>query len=469
MRLKKYLQFIKESLGDNPMYWIDEDQIKDIFQYVTDEGYPLSITKVFFGHYGITSGYSGNKFYDPNKNSEDDKLILFDANDDDVVLSGQSYNPGWRISIVKGQYPGDDVTDEFQSAISQLKGEGYIIDTVEDEEGKTNLENIHLLNGTIITWIPETPNKPFTTNQDEISDGDVYISSVELTLLVHQSEEVKFTDKTLSEVYEWKCDRIEGNNIYCHVDIDDMARSIFSRSAYERWGKILENGSIDIDDYYSDGYYPEIDSMFQYTLSKENSTSMIKSLIKELGGLESTLNELEDEDIYESLKDKSEDEFIEILIKERFKRGLNKLGRDSEIMSSIRETISDWERQAHCDQNWEDLISEFDDVVSEVTEYTKKFGKEVDKYYLRKIPGSENKERVLYKDNVIHYEIPFQDKWILDYNKTLKGYSLDALFQEWCSDSYLDYKLEPSFRDWGDVDSVELNKEISSILNNYLK
>ena len=199
------------------------------------------------------------------------------------------------------------------------------------------------------------------------------------------------------------------------------------------------------------------------------STLMIKSLIKELGGLESTLNELEDEDIYESLNDKSEDEFIEILIKERFKSGLNKLGKNSEIMSSIRETISDWERQAHCDQNWEDLISEFDDVVSEVTEYTKKFGKEVDKYYLRKIPGSENKERVLYKDNVIHYEIPFQDKWILDYAKTLKGYSLDALFQEWCSDSYLDYKLEPSFRDWGDVDSVELNKEISSILNNYLK
>lgn len=445
------------------MYWIDEDQIKDIFQNITDEGYLLNITKVFFGHYG----YSGNKFYDPNKNSEDDKLILFDTNDDDVLLSGESYNPGWRISIVKSQYSGDDVTDEFQSAISQLKGEGYIIDTVEDEEGKTNLENIHLLNGSIITWIPETPNKPFTTNQDEMSDGDVYISSVELTLLVHQSEEVKLNDKTLSEIYEWKCDRIEGNNIYCHVDIDDMARSVLSRSAYERWGKILENGSIDI--YYSDGYYPEIDSMFQYTLSKENSTLMIKSLIKELGGLESTLNELEDEDIHESLKDKSEDEFIEILIKERFKRGLNKLGRDSEIMSSIRETISDWERQAHCDQNWEDLISEFDDVVSEVTEYTKKFGKEVDKYYLRKIPGSENKERVLYKDNVIHYEIPFQDKWILDYAKTLKGYSLDALFQEWCSDSYLDYKLEPSFRDWGDVDSVELNKEISSILNNYLK
>ena len=161
MRLKRYLQFIKESVNDNSMYWIDEDQIKDIFQNITDEGYVLNITKVFFGHYGITSGYSSSKFYDPNKNSEDDKLILFDANDDDVVLSGQSYNPGWRISIVKGQYPGDDVTDEFQSAISQLKGEGYIIDTVEDEEGKTNLENIHLKKGVVKILLDIIDGKTF--------------------------------------------------------------------------------------------------------------------------------------------------------------------------------------------------------------------------------------------------------------------------------------------------------------------
>jgi len=471
MRLKRYLQFIKESLSDNSMYWIDEDQIKDIFQNITDEGYVLNITKVFFGHYGITrgikklSGYSGNKFYDPNKNSEDDKLILFDVNDDDVLLSGQSYNPGWRISIIKSQYSGDDVTDEFQSAISQLKGEGYIIDTVEDEEGKTNLENIHLLNGSIITWIPETPNKPFTTNQDEMSDGDVYISSVELALLVHQSEEVKFTDKTLSEVYEWKCDRIEGDKIYCHVDIDDMASSILSRSARERWGKILESGELDIFDYYGDGYYPEISSMFQYTLDKDNRILVVKALIQELGGLESTINNLIDEDnTYESLVGKSEDEVIDFLLKERFLDSIKRLSQDSEIIGEVRETISDMERQAHCEQNWEDLISEFDGVVSDVTEYTK-LEKEVDKYYIKK----DTSEKVWYKSVVTHYEIPFQDKWILDYNKTLKGYSLDALFQEWCSDSYLDYKLEPHFKDWGDVDSKDLNKEISSILNYNLK
>ena len=461
MRLKKYLQFIKESLKNDSMYWIDEQEIKDIFRYVTDEGYLLSITTVVFGHYG----YSNNKFYDPNKNPEDDKLLMFDISQDDVIISGENYCPGYKIEIVKSQHKGDDVTDEFQSAISQLKGEGYIVDTIEDEDGKTNLENIHLISGSIITWIPESPSKPFTINQDEMADGDIYISSAELVILIHQPEEVKFTEKILAEAYDWTCDRIEGDKIYCHVEIDDMARAILSSNDYKRWTKILESGELDIGDYYGDGYYPEINSMFQYTLDKDNRILLVKALIKELGGLESTINNLIDEDnTYESLVGKSEDEVIDFLLKQRFTSGIERLSNDSEIIGTVRETIADWERQAHCDQNWNDLISEFDEVVSNVTEYTK-LEKEVEKYYRKK----DTNERVYYKTTVTHYELPFQDKWIIDYGKSLKGYSLTNLFEEWCSDEYLDYKLEPHFKDWGDVDSKDLNKEIASILNYNLK
>ena len=444
MRLKKYLEFIKESVKNDSMYWISEDEIKDIFKFITDEGYPLSITKVFFGHSGWNKHGNNGEGHFSQHIGNSKELVLFDIDQDDVVLIGEEYMPGYRISIIISQSKGDNVTDEFRSAISQLKGEGYVVDTVEDEDGKTNLENIHLLDGSIVTWIPETPNKPFTTDPDEMSDGDVYISSSELVILVHQPEEVKFTEKMLAEIYEWKCDRIEGDKIYCHVDIEDMARSVLSRRDYERWGKMLEEG-IDIDNYYGEGYYPDISSVFQYTLNKEATTLLVKVIIKELGGLESALTELEGEEIYESLSGKSEDEVIDILLKERFKRSLEKLSQDSEIMSTVRETIADWERQAHCDANWDELISEFDEIVSEVTEYTK------------------------LEKEVTHYEIPFQDKWIEEYGKSLRGYSLDALFQEWCSDEYLDYKLEPRFNDWGDVDSDALNKEIISILNYNLK
>jgi hypothetical protein len=205
--------------------------------------------------------------------------------------------------------------------------------------------------------------------------------------------------------------------------------------------------------------------MFQYTLDKDNRNLVVKALIQELGGLESTVNYLIDEDnTYESLVGKSEDEVIDFLLKERFIIGIERLSRDSEMMVSVRETISDCERQAHCDQNWKDLISAFDKVVSDVTEYTK-LEKEVEKYYIKK----DTNEKVYYKTMVTHYELPFQDKWILDYTKTLKVYSLDALFKEWCSDEYLEYKFEPHFRDSGDVDSKDLNKEIASILKYYIK
>jgi hypothetical protein len=58
----------------------------------------------------------------------------------------------------------------------------------------------------------------------------------------------------------------------------------------------------------------------------------------------------------------------DFLLKERFLNGVKKLSQDSEIIGTVRETIADWERQAHCDQNWNDLISEFDEVVSNVKE-----------------------------------------------------------------------------------------------------
>ncbi len=121
-----------------------------------------------------------------------------------------------------------------------------------------------------------------------------------------------------------------------------MARAILSSNDYKRWTKILESGELDIGDYYGDGYYPEINSMFQYTLDKDNRILLVKALIKELGGLESTINNLIDEDnTYESLVGKSEDEVIDFLLKQRFTSGIERLSNDSEIIGTVRETIAD--------------------------------------------------------------------------------------------------------------------------------
>jgi len=94
--------------------------------------------------------------------------------------------------------------------------------------------------------------------------------------------------------------------------------------------------------------------------------------------------------------------------------------------------------------------------------------KEVEKYYMKKLPDG-GLERGNYKENVLHYELPFQDSWIEEYGKSGRNGSLNQLFWEWTSDRYFENELKPRFSDWGDVNKNELNEEISSILKYYIK
>ena len=122
-------------------------------------------------------------------------------------------------------------------------------------------------------------------------------------------------------------------------------------------------------------------------------------MIKEIGGLQNLI----DESGNESLEGKTEEEVIEFLLKERFYRTLESLSRDSEVISDIRMTYADWSSQAHCDENEEELRDAFDEIVSEVCEWEKtwKLGQ---KHYLKKIPGTDRKEKVFYEENIIYYQ-----------------------------------------------------------------
>lgn len=456
MRLKKFFDFINESVNSD-MYWVSEENIKDIFQSLIDEGFSIRTSKIFTGY----TGWSDGNYLD----SQNKKMTLFDIVQDDVIFRRESYFPGWRICIYSDKAQSkDDLTEEFQSAISQLEGEGYKIQQIEDEDGNTNLDNIHIVNGNIITWIPETPGKPYTSDKDEWSDGDIVSISKELCIYLYQTEEIVPTEKMLSEIYNWKCDRVEGNSVYCHVDIEDMARAVLSRSSFQHYGTMLCDG-IDLENYYGDGYVCDIESLFQYHLTSENQEILLKCAIEELGGLENFVIQCKNPE----LQSKNEQEVISYLIEERFHRTLEKVLKNSEITDTIRQTVSDWERQAHCDANEEELREAFDELVSdEGIEWSKKIYKEVEKYYLKKLPDG-GQQRVPYKENVLHYELPFQDQWIEEYGKSGRNHQLSSLFWEWTSDRYFESELKPRFSDWGDVNNKELNVEIASILKYHIK
>jgi len=436
--IKKWFQFINESNH----YWLNNKEIIDIFSSLKDEGYTISVKKAVFIQ-------------------QDNDIISLNP-EDDIISLKEEYYFGFQIFIEKSKEKGDDITLDFKSAINYLKNEGYEIQKIFDEEGLTSVDNFHFVGGSIITWIPERTGKPLTFDHTDYEDGDIFISSVEISIHIYQPEKVEIVAKDLAEIYNWSYYTTDNDgNIYCELDIEDMVDNFLPRNS--SWKDELVNG-IEEGNYYSSEYQPDITSLFNYSLNKENEILAVKSLIKELGGLEEFIKECDNE----NLEGKSEEEVINFLLKERFYTTLKPLCIDSEIIGDIRQTIGDWESQAHCQKNQEEIEEEFDRLISrEGIEFTKA-RKEGKRYFYRKIPGTDRKEKVYYDEIVWFYKLKFQERWITDYEKALPNYSLRSVFGEWCSDWYFESRMNPRFSDSGDVDRIELNNEINSIFKRYL-
>jgi hypothetical protein len=437
--IKSWLQFIKESNN----YWLETSDVEEAFISLKDEGYGIVVKKAVF--------------------MEQDSKIIWMNPENDIISLIPEYYFGFQILIKKSPEKCGDITMDFKSSINYLRNEGYEIQKVWDEEDPTSVDNLHFIKGSIITWIPEKSGKPLTFNQDDFEDGDIYVSSASVGIYIYQPEKVDIVAKDLAEIYNWSGYTTDSSgNIYCELDIEDMADNLLSRrSSYK---DTLVNGT-DYDNYESHYYQPDIDSLFSYDLKKENEILAVKALIEELGGLDEFIKECDNE----NLEGKSEDEIINFLLKERFYSTLEPLCKESEIIGDIRQTIADWKSQAHCDRNQEELEEEFDRIIGrEEIEFTKS-RKEGQRYYYRRIPNTDRKEKVYYDEIVWFYQVKFDEKWITDYGKALPNYSLKSVFGEWCSDCYFENELKPHFSDWGDVDSEALNKEIGAILKNYLK
>jgi hypothetical protein len=436
--IKRWIQFIKESNH----YWLETDDVEEAFISLKDEGYGIKVNKAIF--------------------LADDKITWLNPQDDIISLTPEYYF-GFQILIEKSREKTDDLTLDFKSVINYLRNEGYEIQKVWDEEDPTSVDNLHFIKGSIITWIPERTGKPLTHNQDDFEAGDIYVSSASVAIYIYQPEKVDIVAKDLAEIYNWSDYTTDSSgNIYCELDIEDMVDNLLSRKS--SWRDELVNG-IEEGNYYSSEYQPDIANLFNYSLRKENEILAVKALIKELGGLEEFIKECDDE----NLEGKSEEEVINFLLKERFYRTLEPLCKDSEIIGDIRQTIGDWESQSHCERNQEDLEKEFDRLISrEGIEFTKS-RKEGKRYFYRKIPGTDRKEKVYYDEIVWFYKLKFEDRWISDYAKSMYGYSLKSVFGEWCSDCYFENSMNPHFSDYGDCDDEALNKEIGGILKNYLK
>jgi hypothetical protein len=442
MKLKKYIQFIKESIKEDieeqSIWKISEDEIQDYLRDLDDEGY---IIEVEFGFCQKVTQHNYNR-----PSTEKDVFT-------EKVLAGDSIRPAYWIRISESdRVSNEDVSDSIKFAYSIIKEKTDADISIHDTDGDIgDIEGIEVKGGLFFT---DNWNSP----EPELLEADGYIS-----LFVKQKEVIKFTQADLVDYYEWEsgCE-VKGDNIYIEVDIEDMADVMLSRNS--DYKDILVKGEESMyDNYHGHDYQPDIQSMFQYSLTKENEILLVKSMIKEIGGLEIFISEFKNE----NLEGKSEEEVIEFLLKERFYETLKKLCKDSEICQEVRQNIGDWEMNAHVDRNYKEVLDEFDEIVEKEFSYTKT-EKEVTKYYTSKdTEGNQTKRE--YQVTETFYIIQFNNDWTENTDaEYLKGRDLVDLFKEYCGEMSFNYKIEPHFSDWGDVDKVALNKDINSDLKRYL-
>jgi len=448
--IKKYLQFISESIKEDieerTLWELTEDDITDYMLEITDAGYYVSVE---FGFSEKAKQYS----YKDGKRVETEKDIFTDK-----VKAGDEVTPAYWIQIDKSdRVKNDDVTSTFQFACSIIAEEANAEISVNDSEGNLgDPDGIEIKGGLFYT-------DNWNSSEPELLEAD------NIAIFAKSKETVTFTQENLVEYYNWTDAIVKDGNIYVEVNLEDMSDIMLSRNA--SYKDILVKGEEDMyDNYHGYDYQPDIPSMIQYTLTKENNNLLIKAMIKEVGGLESMINHIGDEcsdETYERVKGKSEEEVIEFLLKERFYETLKQLCKNSEICQEIRQTIGDWEMNAHVDSNYQSILDEFDEVVESEFTYTKE-KREVTKHYTSK-NAEGNQTRREYQELDTFYTIPYSNDWIDNSEgDTLQDNSLVDIFKEWCGEQYFTYEMKPNFSDYGDVDSKALNNDLKSDLERYL-
>jgi hypothetical protein len=441
--IKKYLQFIsesiKEQIEEKTLWKLTEDDITDYMLEITDAGYFVSV-QFGFSEKVKRGAYKNGEWVETEKDVFTDK-----------VKAGDKVIPSYWISIHKGhKIKNDDVTSTFQFACSIIAEEANAEISIHDADGNIgDIDGIEIKGGLFFT-------DNWNSSEPELLEANDYIA-----IFAQSKETVEFTEEDLVKYYNWSDAIIKDGKVYVEVDLEDMSDIMLSRkSSYK---DILVKGEEDLyDNYYGSDYQPDIPSMIQYTLNNENNHLLIKAMIKEIGGLENLISENED------LEGKTEEEVIEFLLKERLYETLKQLCKNSEICQEVRQTIGDWEMNAHVDSNYQSILDEFDEIVEKEFTYTKE-KREVTKYYTTK-DADGNQTRREYQEMDTFYTIPYSNDWIDSEDADrLKGNSLFDIFKDWCGEQYFTYEMKPNFSDYGDVDSKALNQEIKGDLERYLK
>lgn len=450
MKLKRYADFIKESLttrldkgGD---FWeLSNELIEDIFIDFFDQDWELVIERGF--NVGVDEPEFG-----------------------DIIKIGDRYKPSYWINLEAKKEASDvDLTGHFKDSLKRL-------------EDYSNGEIIGLYNN---DWTQNWSNHQYNIDDllikgaviEESTNSDSRMSNrrSSINIFICEKKEIEVDEKTFIDYYNIQLEDSEfeslNKGLFVHVDLGTLVYKLIKGDYWEKTITDCDYYEGPINDFYdnylSEYYTPDFISLIGYDLNKENLDLLIKAIIKENGGVDEIKRHIGDEldnEIYENIKDLDLEGLVKFFKSERFYNSLKHFTIESEIYNVVNYIVAGWGSSAHADQNYKEMMSEFDNIVEKEFSYNRKF-REERVYKSNFVDG----KKVDYKHEMTIYEIEFQNEWLQEYEfYDLDGKKLYDIFYEYISNLYY-YEFEPSFSDYGDVDSNKMNAEIKSSLLNSLK
>ena len=456
---KAFAQYIKESKESTELdcWKIEEDDIRDYFQESIDAGYSIEVE---YGFVGEVSTWN----YKEQKMSTLERFTK-------RLVSG-SNQPAISIVIYhEGRPSEEDVSDNFKFAYSIISEEADAEIKILDRDGDIgDIDGIVAKGGLFF--------KDEWNENPEIMEAEGHIE-----FFVKLNSEVKVSQAQLAKYYDWCRYEEKDGNIYVDYSLEDLADLILARDS--NYKDLLIDGSGIYDSYWGSEYQPDLSSLFDYYLDKENKALAVKALIKESGGLEQFVSYIGDECddmVYDAIKAIMEDkegeaesakeerkigEITEYLLKERFYSTLKQMSKESEIIGDIKQLYGDWAANAHAEADLEQIRGEFDEILDDNFSYIKGT-REVEKK--SKFSKDESGNWRTYKEEETFYLIAYSNDWIEDFGtEDLEGESLETIFSEYCyKTDKTRYELKPHFSDYGDVDDKAWNKDVKSDLLRFL-
>lgn len=433
MRLKRYLDFVKESAGEAPQLWAKkEEDFRFYLTEFTDNGYEIDFRKVFCEEFTVNVGNWSRPNYKTVDRLTD--IMMFDG-----------VHPAYVITIKEAEGAGGgDISEALAFARDVIESEMEMhCKVMKDEDG--SLSEFEAVD-------PEDV---------KVVDGEIFVKEVaydSISIACWHKELVKVTGEQVFEYYGWDKDAVcadgrpkyDMSGIWVRIDQEDLEYVVDWRAS-ELGSSSVING---IEPDYGWGELIDVDSLVRYNLNSEAMSALLDFLIAEAGGLDAMLDEVHTDLDLEGLTD--EDKKSKIL-GERFERTLVRAAEEfgGDTLDEIRRVYEDWCKQDEADKLNESAQDAFDSILGDSFEFVK----DEERTYFK---GSNGKSYDLY-----FYKLLLTDGLLTDlandgYDRgDIANLGADGIHHEWFSRNGNSQKLYVR-EAYGHVDTDEFSKEIIS-------